>query len=80
MKSQKPGGHTRQEAVSVCLRSCALVVDPRRGLLKSLADEMDLHETTLSVWIREGRIPPKSAKRLLRRFGKKLVDLSAVSA
>lgn len=70
---------TREEAVSLCLRQCALVIDPRNGFLKSLAEDLDLHETTLSVWITNGRIPRKAARRLRARFGK-LVDIDVVSA
>lgn len=70
---------TPQDQVSLCLRQCALHLNPRTGYLKDLAAEMDVHETTLSLWMREGRIPRKAARRLQRRFGKKLVDLHLVS-
>lgn len=66
---------TPNERVSRCLRLCALKLDPLRGHLKTLAAELDVHETTLSLWIREGRVPEKAARRLLKMFGPELVDL-----
>lgn len=69
-----------QEQVSFCLRQCALHLNPRTGHLKDLAEELEVHDTTLSLWIREGRIPRKAARRLQRRFGSKLVNLDLVSA
>lgn len=66
---------TPNERVSRCLRRCALVIDPLRGHLKTLAAELDVHETTLSLWIREGRVPDKAARRLLKQFGPDIVDL-----
>lgn len=74
-----PESMTPQEQVSFCLRQCALALNPRTGYLKDLAAELEVHETTLSLWMREGRIPVKAARRLQRRFGKKLVDLELVS-
>jgi len=64
----------RQTVVAFVLRQCALVVDPRYGKLSTLADEIDVHYTTLSLWIQEGRVPERAAKRLQRRFGKKLIN------
>jgi hypothetical protein len=60
--------------VSQTLRQCALIVDPRYGRLGALADEFDLHETTLNKWINNGRIPRKPCRRLLKRFGRKFID------
>lgn len=77
---QAPEGADRSTLVSLTLRQCALVVDPRYGRLSNLAEELDVHATTLSLWIREGRIPRKAARRLQRRFGKKLINLESVSA
>lgn len=77
--SKDPPVLTRQEIISLCLRKCALEVDPRRGLLKTLAAHCDLHETTFSVWQSQGYIPLKSAKMLRRKFGKKLVDVDLLS-
>lgn len=68
-----------QEVVSLCLRQCALALNPGTGYLKDLAAELDVHESTLTFWMREGRIPMKSARRLLRRFGARLVDITKVS-
>lgn len=76
---QIPDGADRETIVSLTLRQCALVIDPRYGKLSALADEFELHPTTLSLWIREGRIPIKAARRLQRRFGKKLVNVDLVS-
>lgn len=74
-----PENLSPQDQVSLCLRQCALNLSPRTGYLKDLAAELEVHETTLSLWIREGRIPRKAARRLQRRFGKKLVNLELVS-
>jgi hypothetical protein len=71
---------TREEIVSLCLRQCALVIDPRNGHLKSLAAEFEWHEITVYQWIKNGRIPFKSARRLQRRFGKKLVNIELLVA
>jgi hypothetical protein len=65
---------SRDAFVSFTLRQCALVLDPRYGRLKAVADEFDFHESTLNVWIRKGRIPRKPCRRLLKRFGRKLID------
>lgn len=66
---------TRQEIVTHALRSCALAVDPN-GLLKSLADEINLHETTFSRWIAQGYVPWHRARFLQRKFGKSRVCAS----
>lgn len=66
---------TREEAVSLVLHRCALQLDPRYGRLALLAEEFDLHPSTITYWMRNGRVPPKAARRLLRRFGKKLIDI-----
>ncbi|HEY1403523.1 MAG TPA: hypothetical protein VGB05_05310 [Pyrinomonadaceae bacterium] len=80
MKPAKaPDGLSREELVSFCLRQCALVVDPRNGHLKSLAAMFDWHETTLSTWIANGRIPLKACKKLRGRFGA-LIDIEKLSA
>lgn len=60
--------------VSQTLRQCALMLNPETGSLNSLEDEFDIHVTTIRTWIRNGRIPPKPCRRLLKRFGKKWID------
>lgn len=70
---------SRTQMVRDCLLRCALEVDPGRGWKKVLAAEIDVHPITLHVWERNGRIPPKAAKRLQKRFGKKLADASLLS-
>lgn len=65
---------SREEIVSLALRQCALLLDPRYGRLSVLAEEFNLHENTLGIWIRNGRVPPKMCKRLLDKFGKRYVD------
>ena len=70
-----PDDADRTTIVSLCLRQCALIVDPKNGHLTKLAEHLDLHSVTLSKWISDGRVPRKSAKRLARRFGKKFVDV-----
>lgn len=64
----------RHETVSFCLRQCALVIDPRFGHLSALAGYLDLHPNTFLLWINNGRVPAKAAKRLQRIFGKKLAN------
>lgn len=61
--------------VSQTLRQVALIVDPKLGRLAALADEFDLHPSTLQLWIKNGRIPRKPCRRLLKRFGRKFIDL-----
>ena len=70
---------TREEVVSLCLRQCALVLNPRTGYLKDLATELDVHESTLTFWMSQGRIPKKNARRLRKLFGAKLVDVELLS-
>jgi len=74
-----PENLSRTDLVSLTLRQCALALNPRTGYLKDLAEEFDWHESTLRVWIENGRIPEKAAKRLCRRFGKRLVNVELLS-
>lgn len=69
----------RRALVSRCLRQCALTIDPLRGHLKEVAKKIDVHPVTISVWIRDGRVPPKSARALLAAFGEPLVDVDALT-
>lgn len=62
---------TRQEIVSLVLRQCALLCDPRHGHLKSLADALEVHEVTVSVWIGQGYVPEHQIRKLQKKFGKK---------
>lgn len=71
---------TREEVVSLCLRQCALALNPRTGFLKDLAMELDVHESTLTFWMTQGRVPLKAARRLARRFGVKLVNVELLTA
>lgn len=73
----QPTDLTREEVVSQCLRKCALEVDPRYGHLKALADEFGWHSITLSVWIRNGRVPEHAAVRLKKRFPS-IVDVDSL--
>ena len=68
----------RSALVSRCLRQCALKIDPQ-AQLKTLAKKIDVHPVTLSVWIRDGRIPAKSARVLLAAFGADLIDVELLS-
>lgn len=65
--------------VSQVLRQCALILDPRNGSLAAFEDEFDIHVTTVRTWIRNGRIPPKPCRRLLKRFGKKWIDFARLT-
>ena len=69
-----PPDMDRAAFVSQTLRQCALILDPRYGRLTALAEEFDLHETTLNKWINSGRVPRKPCRRLLKRFGRKFID------
>ena len=62
---------TRQELISFILRNCALMCDPRYGRLKALAEAIDTHEVTVSVWISQGYVPEHQVRKLQKRFGKK---------
>ena len=66
-KSAKKLQH-RKEVVSLCLRQCALEVDPLTGTLAVLARKIDYHPLTLSEWIARGRVPPKAARMLAKEF------------
>ena len=74
-----PDGCDRQTVVAFVLRQCALAVDPRYGKLSVLAEEVDVHYTTLSLWIQQGWVPTRAAKRLQRRFGKKLINIELLT-
>ena len=74
-----PPDMDRTDYVSQTLRLCALVLDPRYGRLSALAEEFDLHETTLNKWINNGRVPRKPCRRLLKRFGRKLIDFDRLT-
>lgn len=67
------GALSRNDLISHHLRVMALVVDPRKGELVKLADEIPVHPATLSAWIAQGYVPYFQCKKLLKRFGKKLV-------
>jgi hypothetical protein len=69
----------RQTLIALCLRKCALEVDPRQGLLKTLAEHVEMHVTTLSMWTSQGYIPRKSARMMQRKFGKKLANAEILS-
>ena len=69
------GTLSREDLISHHLRVMALVVDPPRGQLINLADDIGVHAATLSAWIAQGYIPYFQCKKLLKRFGKKLVLL-----
>ena len=69
-----PTDINQEDYVSVTLRQCALIIDPKYGSLAQLASHLGLHETTLRVWIRNGRVPHKHGLTLLKRFGKKFID------
>lgn len=74
-----PDDISRTDYVSLILRQLALMVDPRLGRLSFLADELELHPTTLQLWITNGRIPRKPCRRLLKRFGRKWINIDRLS-
>lgn len=73
MESVKP--RTRQELVAKVLRTCALDCDPRNGRLKSVADLLAVHETTISGWIAQGYVPEFQVRKLQKCFGTRTVSL-----
>lgn len=66
---------TRTQLVSYHLRLLALNLDPETGHLTKLAEEIEVHPTTLSSWIAQGYVPYFQFKKLRKRFGKKMVPL-----
>lgn len=66
---------TRKELVSHHLRVLALRVDPVNGYLTSLAEELDVHTTTLSAWISQGYVPLFQCRKMQKKFGRRFVDL-----
>lgn len=69
-----PEDISRTDYVSLILRQLALMLDPRLGRLACLAEEIEVHPTTLQLWITNGRIPRKPCRRLLKRFGRRWID------
>ncbi len=65
--------------VAMTLRQVTLLVDPRLGRLPVLAEEFDWHPSTLQQWIKNGRVPRKPCRRLLKRFGKKWIDFDRLT-
>lgn len=57
------------EIVRHHLLKMALVVDPSHGRLNHLCDEIDVHPTTVSQWIKQGYIPSFQLRKLEKRFG-----------
>lgn len=70
---------SQKDFVSVTLRQCALLVDPRYGRLSSLGEKLDIHETTIRLWIRLGYVPEEPCRKLLKEFGKKWVDFDRLT-
>lgn len=70
-----PGDMSREEIVSVALRQCALILDPRYGRLSILAAKLELHDNTLTTWMRNGRIPPKRCRQLHKLFGGRYINI-----
>ena len=65
--------------VSLTLRQVTLMVDPRLGRLSMLAEEFDWHPSTLTQWVKNGRIPRKPCRRLLKRFGRKFINFDRLT-
>lgn len=74
-----PAEISASDYVALTLRQLSLILDPRLGRLSALAEELNLQPATLHLWISNGRIPPKPCKRLLKRFGRKWVDVARLS-
>ena len=60
---------SRSEVVSFVLRSIALKLDPKLGRLTVLANEIPVHEVTLSGWIKQGYVPQPQVEVLQKKFG-----------
>lgn len=69
---------SRSEIVSLALRQCALLCDPKSGHLKVLAKRLDVHHVTLSVWIRQGYVPELHAENLQKEFGAQFADANVL--
>lgn len=74
-----PDDISASDFVSLTLRQVALMLDPKLGRLAVLADEFDLHPSTLQAWIKKGRIPRKPCRRLLKRFGRRFIDFDRLA-
>ncbi len=74
-----PEGAGRSEIVAFHLRQCALELDPKYGKLVAVADELELQPTALHWWIKNGRIPKKACRKLLKRFGERLIDFDRLT-
>lgn len=51
----------------------ALHVDPKDGLLSTLAEAIEVNPITVWRWKSQGFVPYHQVTRLQRRYGKKLV-------
>lgn len=72
---------SRSEIVAYHLRRMAKRIDPITAHYVKLAEEIGVHQTTMSDWIAQGYVPHFQCKKLHRRFGKlaPLDDLCPVS-
>jgi hypothetical protein len=64
---------TREEVVGFHLNMLALHVDPKDGLLTTLAMAIEVDPVTLGRWKAQGYVPWHQVVRLQKRYGKKLV-------
>lgn len=74
-----PDDITPSDYVALTLRQLALILDPRLGRLSVLAKEFDMEPATLHLWVKNGRIPAKSCRRLFNAFGRKWVDVKRLT-
>jgi len=72
-QTAESGEWTRQDTVAFHLNVLALHVDPQRALLSKLAEAIEVDSVTLSRWKNQGFIPWHQVRRLLKKYGKRLV-------
>lgn len=66
----------RSEVVSLHLRRLAKRADPENGYLLSLAEFIDVHQTTISAWVAQGYVPLFQVRKMQKKFGRKHVPLN----
>lgn len=74
-----PDDLTPSDYVALTLRQLALMSDPRLGRISVLAEGLGLEPATLHLWIKNGRIPAKPCRRLLKAYGRKWINVERLT-
>jgi hypothetical protein len=61
------------------IQRMALQADPEYCRLGELSKKMQVHESTVHKWLREGRMPRIRARDAVRIFGDKIADIEVLS-